>query len=113
MRSKGQCALDNDAGVGEVINIGSNFEISIGDTARAIAEVMDAEISIVTDGQPLRPDNREVERLWADNGKALKLLGWRPEYGEADWFRRGLAETVKWFTEPENPGTYKADRYNV
>lgn len=106
-------ALAIDAGVGEVINLGSNFEIGIGDTARIIAEVMQTEIEILTDDQRLRPDKSEVERLWADNTKARELLGWQPSYGGLAGFRRGLSETVDWFTDPANLGRYKADRYNL
>ncbi|MFU8820520.1 MAG: NAD-dependent 4,6-dehydratase LegB [Gammaproteobacteria bacterium] len=106
-------ALESNAGTGEVINLGSNFEVSIGDTARAIAEVMDAEIEILTDEQRLRPDKSEVERLWADNTKARELLGWEPKYGGVEGLRRGLAETVQWFTESANLARYKADQYNL
>ncbi len=106
-------ALNSDQGIGEVINIGSNFEISIGDTARAIAEVMGAEIEILTETQRLRPEKSEVERLWADNGKARELLGWQPQYGGLEGFRRGLTETVEWFTKPSNLASYKFDIYNL
>ncbi len=106
-------ALESDAGVGEVVNVGSNFEISIGDTVRAIAEVMNAEIEIETDEQRLRPDKSEVERLWADNTRARDLLGWTPAYGGLDGFRRGLAETAEWFADPANLARYKADQYNL
>lgn len=106
-------ALGSERGVGQVINLGSNFEISIGDTARAIAEVMDAPIEIVTDEQRLRPDNSEVERLWASNDKARELLGWHPRYAGREGFLRGLQETVRWFSDPVNRAGYKADRYNV
>jgi NAD dependent epimerase/dehydratase len=106
-------ALNSDRGVGEVINIGSNFEISIGDTARTIAEVMDAEIDIITDEQRLRPEKSEVERLWGANDKARALLGWEPQYGGLEGFRRGLGETVTWFTKPSNLASYKSDIYNL
>ena len=106
-------ALESDRGVGEVINLGSNFEISIGDTARTIAEVMQAEVEIVTDAQRLRPEKSEVERLWASNEKAAALLGWRPKYAGLDGFRRGLLETVAWFNTPGNLAAYKATIYNV
>jgi NAD dependent epimerase/dehydratase len=98
---------------GEVINLGSNFEISIGDTARAIAEVMGREIDIVTDEQRLRPEKSEVERLFASNEKASRLLNWAPVYGGGEGFRRGLASTIEWFLNPANLIRYKADRYNV
>ncbi len=106
-------ALHAERAVGEVINLGSNFEISIGDTARAIAEVMGVQIEIVTDEQRLRPDGSEVERLWASNAKARELLGWQPAYGGRDGFLRGLAETVAWFRDPAHLATYKADIYNL
>ena len=106
-------ALDAENAVGEVINLGSNFEISIGDTARAIAEVMGVTIEIETDNQRLRPENSEVERLWASNTKARELLGWQPAYGGRDGFLRGLAETVAWFRQPANLAAYKADIYNL
>lgn len=106
-------ALDSDRGIGEVINIGSNFEISIGDAARTIAEVMGTEIEIITDGQRLRPENSEVARLWAANEKARVLLGWQPQYGGIDGFRRGLNETVAWFSKPSHLASYKSDIYNL
>jgi NAD dependent epimerase/dehydratase len=108
-----QSALESELAVGEVINIGSNFEISIGDTARAIAEVMNVEIDIVTDTQRLRPTGSEVERLWADNRKAEQFLAWKPTYGGFEGFRRGLAETITWFTDPGNLAKYKWNRYNI
>jgi len=106
-------ALSSDRGIGEVINIGSNFEISIGDTARTIAEVMGVEIDIITDEQRMRPEKSEVERLWASNDKAHELLGWQPQYGGLDGFRRGLTETVGWFSKPSHLALYKPDIYNL
>jgi dTDP-glucose 4,6-dehydratase len=106
-------ALNSDAGKGQVVNLGSGFEISIGDTARAIASAMGAEIEILTDERRVRPEKSEVERLWASNDRARDLLGWAPHYGGLDGFRRGLAETAKWFTDAENLASYKSDIYNV
>jgi NAD dependent epimerase/dehydratase len=106
-------ALRTGAGVGEVINLGSNYEISIGDTARAIAEVMGVQIEILEDAQRLRPEKSEVERLWASNAKAASLIGWSPAWGGLEGFRRGLTETVQWFTSGETLAGYKADIYNL
>ena len=106
-------ALKSDKCIGEVINIGSNFEISIGDTARTIAEVMGTEIEILTDEQRLRPEKSEVERLWASNVKARELLGWQPQYGGLDGFRQGLAETIAWFRKTGNLSVYKSEIYNI
>ncbi|HOT27699.1 MAG TPA: NAD-dependent 4,6-dehydratase LegB [Candidatus Ozemobacteraceae bacterium] len=99
--------------VGQVINIGSNYEISIGDTARLIADVMGASIDIETDEQRLRPENSEVERLWADNRKAREMLGWEPSFAGREGLRRGIAETVAWLSKPEILTQYKIDKYNI
>jgi NAD dependent epimerase/dehydratase len=106
-------ALASDRGIGEVINIGGSLEISIGDAARTIADVMGAEIEIVTDEQRLRPADSEVERLWAACDKARDLLGWQPRYLGMEGFRRGVAETVTWFSEPSHLASYKSDTYNL
>jgi dTDP-glucose 4,6-dehydratase len=103
----------SDAGVGEVINIGSNYEISVGDTVKLIAEAMGAQVEIRTDDQRLRPEASEVERLWADNSKARKLLGWEPAYGSREGFKRGIRETADWFMDPANLRMYKHDVYNI
>jgi dTDP-glucose 4,6-dehydratase len=105
--------LETESILGEIFNIGSNFEISIGDTAGLIAEVMNVEVEIVTDEARLRPENSEVERLCADNAKAKLLFGWQPSYSARDGFKRGLAETVEWFTQPYNLRGYKAGVYNL
>ena len=105
--------MNSPKSVGEVINIGSNFEVSIGDTAKIIAEAMDVEIEIETDEVRLRPEKSEVNRLWADNSKAKELLGWAPQYGGRDGFKRGLKETIDWFADKENLRKYKADVYNI
>lgn len=104
---------ESDGCVGEVVNIGSNFEVSIGETCRLIAEVMGCEVEIETDDQRLRPVASEVERLWADNSKAKALADWEPEYGGRSGFVRGLAETAGWFSNPQNLARYKADIYNL
>jgi dTDP-glucose 4,6-dehydratase len=102
-----------DGAVGEVINTGSGFEISVGDTAQLIAEVMGVEIEIEQDGARVRPENSEVERLFAGIAKAERLLHWRPNYAGREGFRRGLQETVAWFSDPAHLSRYKPERYNI
>lgn len=104
---------ESDAAIGEVVNIGSGFEISVGDTAKMIAEIMGAKVEIVSDDQRMRPDASEVERLWAGTDKARKLFGWSPAYAGRDGFRRGLEETVKWYADPAVRALYKSDLYNI
>lgn len=106
-------ALRSDVGLGEVVNFGSNFEISIGDTVQLIAEVMGLDVEVLTDGERMRPENSEVQRLWADNTKARDLFGWTPAYGGRDGFKRGLTETAEWFKQPINLSRYKSNIYNL
>ncbi|WP_309242043.1 NAD-dependent 4,6-dehydratase LegB [Paenibacillus sp. S150] len=105
--------LENERSVGEVINIGSNYEVSIQETAETIAEIMDTNIQITSDEIRLRPEKSEVERLWADNSKAKRLLNWEPKFGGKEGFRQGLKSTIEWFSNPSNLARYKADQYNI
>jgi dTDP-glucose 4,6-dehydratase len=106
-------ALNAENIEGETINIGSNFEISVGDTAKVIAELMHKNISIEMDDVRLRPKDSEVERLWAENKKALKMLHWKPNYAGLEGFKIGLSKTIEWFSKPENLNNYKSHIYNV
>jgi dTDP-glucose 4,6-dehydratase len=106
-------ALRSPRAVGKVVNLGSGFEISIGDTARLIAELMAVDLEILTDQVRIRPDASEVERLWADTAKARELLDWLPEFGGLDGFRRGLSKTVEWFRDPQQLRSYRSDAYNL
>ena len=108
-----EAVLKSEASVGEVINIGSNYEISISDTVQLIADIMQRDIEIVTDDKRLRPEKSEVERLWADNKKAQELAEWTPLYGGKEGLRRGLEETIEWFSNPENLRRYKTGMYNI
>ncbi len=98
--------------VGEVINLGSGFEIAIGELAQEIARVAGIPMTVEQDPERLRPDKSEVGRLWSDNSKAARLLGWRPDHAGREGLRRGLAETITWFRNPANLSAYKATAYN-
>ena len=98
-----------DKAIGETVNIGSNYEISVGDTLNLIRELMNSDVEFLTDEQRLRPEKSEVFRLWCDNAKIRELTGFEPEYS----IRDGLQATIEWFTLPENLAKYKADIYNV
>lgn len=102
-----------DAALGTVVNVGSNFEISIGETARTIAGLMGQEVEFVSDEQRLRPAGSEVERLRADNSRARELTGWQPEFTGVEGLRRGLRATIDWFGNPQNLRRYKPELYNI
>ena len=104
---------ESDQTIGEVVNIGSNYEISIGETVKIIAEIMHVNLEIDSDAQRIRPENSEVERLWADNSKASKLTGWAPVYGGVAGLKKGLQETVAWFSNAEHLRQYKPGEYNI
>ncbi|MBT7276533.1 MAG: NAD-dependent epimerase/dehydratase family protein, partial [Woeseiaceae bacterium] len=101
-------AESNDA-VGEIINIGSNAELSIGEVASIIKSEMDSDIEIVLDEQRIRPKKSEVVRLWCDNKKIKEIVNFEPTY---DIFS-GLRETIIWFQGKENLAKYKSDIYNI
>jgi len=100
---------ESDKTIGEVINIGSGVEISVGDTLNLIKKIMDSDVEFITDEQRLRPEKSEVFRLCCDNTKIHELTGFLPEYS----LKKGLKETIDWFTNPDNLSRYKIDIYNV
>jgi NAD dependent epimerase/dehydratase len=104
---------ESDKVIGEVVNIGSNFEISIGQTVKMITDIMNTQLEIESDIQRIRPENSEVERLWADNAKAKELTGWAPAYGGIEGLEKGLQETVAWFTNDDHLRQYKPGEYNI
>jgi len=106
-------SFNNPSVVGEVINIGSNFEISINDVVLMIADLMGVKIKIISEASRLRPPKSEVERLLANNTKAKELLLWSPVYDGDTGLRSGLKKTVDWFTEPNNMNLYQLDGYTI
>jgi NAD dependent epimerase/dehydratase len=106
-------AIGSEGSFGEVVNLGSGFEVSIEATVQMIADLMGVTADVQAHDDRVRPPLSEVDRLWADTSKAKDLLGWQPAYGGVDGFRRGLEETIEWFSEPANLARYKSDVYNV
>jgi len=100
---------EEDKTVGETVNIGSNFEISIGDTLDIVKELMVSDVEFITDHQRIRPEKSEVFRLWCDNTKIEKLTGFKPKVD----IREGLQKTIDWITQPSYLKSYKAEIYNV
>lgn len=98
-----------DKAIGETVNIGSNFEISVGETLNLIRELMGSDVEFLSDEQRLRPGKSEVFRLWCDNTKIHGLTGYEPRFD----MRKGLKSTIDWFVRPENLCKYKTGIYNV
>jgi len=106
-------AAMSDAIVGQTVNLGSGFEISIQETAETIAKLMNVELKLANDEQRVRPESSEVERLHASIQKAKEVLGWQPQLKGLEGFKAGLKQTIDWFSNPTNLARYKADRYNL
>ena len=100
---------ESEKTIGETVNIGSNTEISIGDTFNLIKELMSSDVTLVNDEQRKRPKKSEVFRLWCDNKKIKELTSYEPKVD----IQNGLKKTIDWITKPENLKTYKAEIYNV
>jgi len=98
-----------DESIGQTVNIGSNFEISIGDTLNLIKELMNSDVEFIVDNERIRPGKSEVFRLWCDNSKIEELTGFKPKIN----IREGLQRTIDWITQPENLKNYKSEIYNV
>ena len=95
--------------IGQTVNIGSNFEISVQDTLDMIKDIMRSDVQFIVDEQRMRPKDSEVFRLWCDNSLINDLTGFEPQ----ESIRSGLEKTIDWFTKSENLKHYKADIYNV
>ena len=98
-----------DESIGQTVNIGSNYEISISDTLNIIKELMGSNVQFITDEERLRPSKSEVFRLWCDNKKIKKITGFESQVD----IRQGLQQTIDWITQPENLKRYKSEIYNV
>ncbi len=103
----------SDKTIGKVLNAASNFEISIEDTAKLIAEVMNKEIYIKYDSNRMRPEGSEVERLFGDNTLIKTLTNWKPVYGGINGFKKGLKITADWFVNKNNLSLYRGNKYEI
>jgi NAD dependent epimerase/dehydratase len=99
----------SDQAIGEIVNIGSNFEISIKDTFELIKKIMNSDVQFQVDPQRIRPEKSEVSRLWCDNAKIEGLTGFKPQFT----IEAGLVKTIDWFSDKSNLSRYKTNLYNV
>ncbi len=107
------CALKNKKIIGETINIGNNFEISIREILNILKEEYNFKFKVKIDKKRVRPKKSEVFRLYASNIKARKLLGWKPKYKGYSGFNKGLEKTIRWLTNKNNLSLYKSELYNL
>ena len=104
--------LNKKKDIGEIINIGSGFEISVKDLVSQISKIMGVKIDIQKEKERIRPKKSEVDRLYANIKKAKKILNWTPKYSKKNGFEKGLKKTIEWFSKTENLNHYKTDIFN-
>jgi len=99
----------SDHVTGEEINIATQQEISVGDLANKLIQLINPSAKVICDEQRLRPQKSEVEQLLGSNEKLIKLTGWKPKHT----IDEGLQQTIEWFSDPANLKNYKANIYNL
>ena len=100
---------ESDMTIGETVNIGSNYEISVGETLESIKNIMNSKVKFIVENQRIRPEKSEVQRLWCDNTKIRNLTKFEPKTS----LNEGLKKTIEWFINPSNLKKYKTNIYNV
>jgi NAD dependent epimerase/dehydratase len=98
---------DCDRALGQVVNVGSGREISIGELVELCKQITGRDAKVVTDEQRLRPGGSEVERLLADNTRAREWAGWQPEVP----LEEGLRRTSEWVQQ--HLADLETGRYSV
>ena len=98
---------------GNTINIGNSFEISIRNILKILKNDFGYKFDVIIDKKRVRTKNSEVDRLFASNLKAKKLLKWKPEFGGVNGFKEGLEKTITWFSNPKNLKFYNSDTYSI
>lgn len=108
-----QAIAESGNGVGEVFNIGSGYEVSMGEVVKRLGEIIGLSVPIILEEKRLRPAHSEVERLWADNTKMCSTFDWKPDHDGVEGLRLGLEKTVRWFRDNLAHEGYNPARYVV
>ncbi len=106
-------AATSESAVGETINIGSGYEISIGELVEVIAKLMGKKVKTQASAERIRPEGSEVNRLLADRTKAQTILGWTPKNIGEKGLECGLRQTIDWLQAPQNASLYRPEQYAV
>jgi dTDP-glucose 4,6-dehydratase len=108
-----RAVAEGTGGLGEVFNMGSGFEISMGEVVDMLSQISGRKVVVTEDPARVRPENSEVERLWSDSSKIESAFGWKPAHAGRDGLYRGLEKTYAWFRDNQNQVGYDAKRYVV
>ena len=99
--------------IGEIINLGTGYDISIKNLFDEICEILNIQGKIILKRNRRRPNNSEVDKLQSSNKKAKKILKWVPKYIHKKGLQKGLHETIKWFQKEENIKKYNSQNYGI
>lgn len=108
-----RAVAEGTGGLGEVFNMGSGFEISMGEVVEMLCEISGRKVAVTEDPARVRPEYSEVDRLWSDSSKIETAFGWKPAHAGRDGLYRGLEKTYAWFRDNSNEAGYDAKRYVV
>ena len=108
-----RAVAEGTGGLGEVFNMGSGFEVSMGEVVEMLCEISGRKVAVTEDPARVRPESSEVERLWSDSAKFESAFGWKPAHAGRDGLYRGLEKTYAWFRDNSNEAGYDAKRYVV
>ena len=107
-----ECCIGNKKCIGEVINLGTGFDLSMEKTLKIIQQKIGKKLIVKVEKNRLRPKKSEVDQLVSSNMKAKKILGWKPKFSNLKGFKKGLEDTITWFKKDENIKYYKSNMYN-
>ena len=104
-------AVESESGLGETFNMGSEFEISMGEVVEMLAEIAGYQPSVKASDERIRPAASEVQRLLSDSSKITSTFGWRPEFADKEGLKRGLEATYVWFEQNHTRSGYNSAKY--
>jgi len=104
-------AINADGVEGQTINLGTGFEISIGDLVRLVGEIFGRQMDVSLETNRIRPAGSEVERLLSDNNKAKNMLSWTPKLSGIQGLKTGLIRTAEWLRPLVDDGRIQAGEY--
>jgi len=105
-------SIGNKKSIGEIINLGSGFDVSVKQLIERIGFIINKKIKYKMSKERIRPKRSEVDRLLASNKKAKKILKWSPKNSNSVGLNNGLKKTINWFSSKKNLSLYKTKDFN-
>ena len=105
--------IKNEKIIGETINIGNNYEISIKEILKIIRKQVNSDKEIRIDKPRIRAHSTEVKRLFSSNKKAKRILKWEPKFKNRNGIEKGIKIAIEWYKDPVNMNKFKTDIYNI